>query len=199
MTLIKLEEAFEEVKKLPLSEYLVLPIKAKVEDYKEKIKKLKFPLWLKLNTGEHKSKINAIEECHNFKELGKKYSKLKKQFPNKKIIIQENTDGVEILAGIKQDKTFGKILLIGSGGILTEIKKDTEFRILPATKKEIREAIKQLKVYKLLKGKKYKIKRLVKVIKKFSDIAIKKDIKDADLNPIIIGKDVRVVDARISL
>jgi succinyl-CoA synthetase beta subunit len=198
MDLINLEDSFRELNKLNIAKFTTLPINAKIEDYKNKIEKLKFPVWIKIDSGEHKLKQGGVKKCHSFKELKETHQKFKEKFPGKKFIIQKNVKGEEIIIGVKQDKTFGKVLLLGSGGKFSEIIKDIEFRTLPIKKSEILKAIKELKIYKSIKN--LKIKKLIKLIKKFSDLVIKKDIKEADLNPVIINnKDVVVVDARVSI
>ena len=195
---LDLETSFNELKKFPVASFIVLPINANLDSYKDKIEKLKFPLWLKLNTSQHKTKINAVKKINDFKELKKEYKKLKKKFRNQKFIIQEHINGLKIIVGIKSDKTFGKILLIGSGGTQVEIIKDIEFRVLPLAKQEIFQALEELKIFPLLKN--LQLNKLIKLIKKFSDLVLKSEIKEADLNPIIINKkQVKIVDARISI
>ncbi len=198
MDIINLEDSFRELKKLNLAKFVTLPINAEIKKYKKKIRKLKFPIWIKLNSGEHKLKQGGVKKCHSFKELKKTHKKFKKKFPGKKFLIQENKEGEEIIIGVKQDKTFGKVLLLGSGGKFAELVKDTEFRILPIEKAEILDAIKELRIYELIKN--LKIKKLIKQIEKFSNLVIKKDIKEGDLNPVIINKkEAVIVDARISI
>jgi len=194
--LLDLENSFIVLEKLPIANYLVLPINANLNKFEKKIKKLKFPLWIKLNTAEHKTKLEAVKKCFDFDELKKIYTKLKKKFPGKKFIIQEDTSGIEFIAGIKQDKTFGKVLLVGSGGTLTEIFKDVAFRVPPLDERDIELTLRELKIYKILKEKNCNISRFVSIIKKFSDIPI----KEADLNPIIVNKkEAKVVDARVCI
>lgn len=197
---ISLEDSLEELKKLPLSKYEALPKKAVFDKFKGKIKKLKRPYWIKINSGEHKKKQGGVERAGNLKELEEKHNKLKKKFKNTKFLIQENIEGTEIIAGIKKDKTFGKVLLIGSGGNLAETISDTEFRVLPVKKNEIRDAIKELKIYSVLKENNCHIKKLVKLIYKFAKLAQKSEWNQADINPIIVNeKEAKVVDARISI
>ena len=198
MELLDLENSFEEIKDIPIANYLVLPINADLEKFKSKIEKLKFPLWIKLNTGEHKVKLGAIKKVISYEELKKTHTNLQKKFPGKKFVVQEDILGVEIIAGIKQDKTFGKVLLIGSGGSLAELIQDTEYRVLPIEKEEIELAFKQLKIFPVLQEKNYNINKLIDLIKKFSDLA--ENIEEADLNPIIVNeKEALIVDARVSL
>lgn len=196
MELLDLESSFEEIKNLDLAKFLVLPINADLDKFKSKIEKLKFPMWIKLNTGEHKASLGAVKKVNNFEELVKAHKELQKKFPGKKFILQENTEGTEIILGLKQDKTFGKVLLLGTGGSLAELIKDTEFRVLPIEKEEILAAIKELKIYKILEEKNLAIDKLVSLIKKFSEL----EIQEADLNPVIVNeKTAVVIDARVSL
>jgi succinyl-CoA synthetase beta subunit len=161
---------------------------------------LKKPYWIKLNSGEHKRKQGAVKRAGNLQEVKEKLRELKKKFKNSKFVVQEDIKGQEIIAGMKKDKTFGKVLLIGSGGNLAETIKDIEFRVLPIDKSEVREAIEELEIYPVLKENDCSIKKLVKVIHKFSKLAKKSEWEQADLNPIIVNdKEAKVVDARISL
>jgi len=194
--LLDLENSFEEIKNLQIADYLVLPINADLTKFEAKILKLKFPLWIKLNSSEHKAKLGAIKKVSSFEELKKTHSSLQKKFPGKKFLFQENIEGIEIITGIKKDKTFSKVLLIGSGGSLVELEKDVEFRILPVEKEEIESALKQLKIYKILEQKNLAINKLVDLIYDFSKLKI----EEADLNPIIVNeKEALVIDARIQV
>jgi len=196
MELLDLENSLEEIKTLPIARYLVLPINADTEKFKGKIEKLKFPLWIKLNSSEHKAKIEAVKKCSSFEELKKTHSVLQKKFAGRKFIVQENIEGIGIIAGIKEDKTFGKVLLLGAGGSLAELIQDTEFRILPVEKEEVQSALQELKIYKILEEEDLAIDKLASLILAFSKLKI----KEADLNPVIVNeKDALVVDARISI
>lgn len=196
MELLDLENSLEEIKTLPIARYFVLPINADMKKFESKIEKLKFPLWIKLNSSEHKAKIEAIKKVTNFEELKKIHQTLQKKFAGKKFIVQENIEGIEIIVGIKQDKTFGKVLLLGTGGNLTELIQDTEFRILPTEKEEIQSALQELKIHKILEEKNLAIDKLISLISDFSKLKI----KEADLNPVIVNeKEALIVDARIEL
>ncbi len=195
MQLLDLETSLQEVKKLNIASYLVLPINAKLDKFKKKIeRKIKFPCWIKINSGEHKSELQGVEKCYNYEELKKVHDNFKKRFRGKKFVVQKDVKGKEIIAGIKQDSTFGKILLIGSGGKLAEIIKDIEFRVIPLEKKEIKLALMDLKIYSIIKN--LNLRKLINQIYKFSKL----DLKEADLNPIKINeKDAVIVDARVRI
>jgi len=194
--ILDLENSLKVVKGLDLADYIVLPIKSNINNFKKKINKIGFPCWIKVNIPEHKLEKKGVEKCENLDELKKTHDKLKKNFPGKKFIVQKDIEGIEVLAGIKKDKTFNKTLLIAAGGNLTELLQDKSFRIIPLNKKDIHEALKELKIYPILKEK-GNIKNLVKQIHKLTKI---EKIEEADFNPIIVNKkQVKIVDARVSV
>ena len=198
MELLDLEMSFEELKesKLAIAEYFVLPINADISKFEKQIKKIGFPLWLKLNSWEHKLHLGGVEKAHSIEELKKKHDAMKKKFPDKKFVLQEDVSGIEIIAGIKHDKTFGKSLMLGSGGSFAELLKDVEFVILPAENEEILSALKQLKIYKVLLEKNANISKLISLIYDFSQLSM----EEADLNPIIVNeKEAVIADARLQM
>ncbi len=195
--MLDLENSFIALESLPIVRYISIPINADIKNFESKInKKIGFPCWLKLSSSLHKTKIQAVKKCHNFEDLEKTHQQFKKRFKGSKFLVQKHIEGLEIIAGIKEDETFGKVLLIGSGGSLTEIIKDVEFRVLPVYKEEILSTLRELKIFKMLIEKKCNIKKLTDLINKFSDL----NIKEADLNPIIVNeKQAVIVDARVKI
>lgn len=193
--MLDLEDSLKELSSLGIAEYLVLPINSSIDKFKDKILKLKFPLWLKLNSPEHKASLGGVGQCSSLEELELKLKQLQKKFPGKKFIVQKNIQGLELIAGLKKDATFGKVLLVGAGGSYTEILQDKTFIILPSSKESIEKALKQLKIFKIIEKKNYKLEKLIDLIYKFSQL----NIEEADLNPIILNETQAViVDARVA-
>jgi len=63
------------------------------------------------------------------------------------------SDGVaEILIGITLDRQFGQVLLLGAGGVLTELLRDAVSLLPPFTAARIAAALRRLTVAKLLAG-----------------------------------------------
>jgi ATP-grasp domain len=124
----------------------------------------------------------------------KEYLRLKKQFPNSPIIIQEQIIGTEMIIGLKKDVVFGTLLLIGFGGTNAEVIKDVQLRSIPVDKVEIKNSLSQLKLYETL------FKRKKHAIDKFVDLAYevsKLPLDELDLNPVILNeKGAFIVDAR---
>ena len=117
------------------------------------------------------------------------------------------TDSVfEMIIGIKNDSLFGPTIILGAGGIYTELFKETTTLLLPLNKKIILNEIKKLKFSKILFGFRGKkgadLDSLVKTILKIAKFAEKNSdkISEVDINPLIVckkGKGVIAVDALI--
>ncbi len=70
------------------------------------------------------------------------------------VLVEEMvTDGVaEVLVGITVDAQFGQVLLLGAGGVLTELLRDTVTLLPPFTPQAIEAALRRLGIAKLLAG-----------------------------------------------
>lgn len=169
-------------------------------------KKLGFPIALKVIGKNilHKSDVGGVFlNLQNEKEIKKAFQEIKiiKNFES--CLVQKYISGKYILIGLKKDPSFGHTLVVGLGGIYTEVIKDTSFRICPVNKKQALEMLKELKSYKLLTGirgqKQVNINKITNVIVKTSNLARKyKKIKELDINPLVVNKkDAVIVDARI--
>jgi acyl-CoA synthetase (NDP forming) len=60
--------------------------------------------------------------------------------------------GVELLAGVSVDPTFGPVLAVGLGGVWVEVLMDTSLRVLPADAAEVRRMLGELRGSALLRG-----------------------------------------------
>lgn len=113
--------------------------------------------------------------------------------------------GVEIIIGMSKDTQFGSVIMFGLGGILVEVLKDVSFRMVPLTRRDATEMVKEIKGYSLLRGyrgqEEVDIPSLEKLILHVSDfIEENPQIEELDLNPLIAYKDsIVAVDARIIL
>jgi acyl-CoA synthetase (NDP forming) len=69
-------------------------------------------------------------------------------------LIEKMVDGVvaELIVGVARDEQFGLYLLVGSGGILVEMIKDSASLLLPTTRDRVLQALGQLKCAPLLNG-----------------------------------------------
>jgi acyl-CoA synthetase (NDP forming) len=111
----------------------------------------------------------------------------------------------ELIIGLTSDPQFGTALVVGAGGILTELLKDTATLILPTTRTEIERALQSLKVWRLVEGFRGKSGDAVAVIAAVEAVARFAEahrgfIEELDVNPLLVCKDGAVaVDALIKM
>ncbi len=177
---------------------------------------LGFPIVLKIASPDvvHKSDAGGVKlGLKTPRQVGKAYDDIlkaiKKQYPEAKIqgvsVQKMARPGVEVIIGMSKDAQFGPVLMFGLGGILVEILKDVSFRIVPLTKRDAREMIREIKGYPLLEGYRGQepvdVANLEELVLKVSDfIEQSPEVEELDLNPIFAYSDGAVaVDARVIL
>jgi acyl-CoA synthetase (NDP forming) len=113
--------------------------------------------------------------------------------------------GTEVIIGMTKDAQFGPVLMFGLGGVLVEVLKDVSFRVVPLSKRDAHEMIREIKGYPLLEGYRGQeaadISFLEDVLVKLSGfIDGHPEILELDLNPVFAYKDGAIaVDARVIL
>ena len=114
--------------------------------------------------------------------------------------------GVEIIVGTMQDATFGPMVMVGLGGITTELFRDVIYRPAPVSADEAADMLAQLKAAPLLNGfrgaAKADIAALAQLIAQISVLAaqLRADIAEIELNPVLVhptGQGVTIVDALV--
>ncbi len=163
------------------------------------------PLVLKIAAPEalHKTEMNGIRlNIDNTEKFSKAWDELtdiisKFKLTKASILIQEMiTNATEAIIGVNTDKTFGKIMIFGSGGIYTEILHDTTLRLLPT--EEFSQMFDETKIGTILRGVRgKKPKALDKVISALEGIQQLvldfPEIKSIDINPILVTDDRAVI------
>jgi acetate---CoA ligase (ADP-forming) len=119
------------------------------------------------------------------------------------------TDGVaEILIGLIVDPQFGQVLVLGAGGVLTELLADSVTLLPPWTRDSVESALEGLSVAKLLGGYRGKppgdLAALIDTVLDVTRYAAANlaALVEIDVNPVIVrpaGKGVVAVDAMIRL
>jgi acyl-CoA synthetase (NDP forming) len=112
--------------------------------------------------------------------------------------------GIEMVVGARNDPLFGPLIVVGLGGILVEVLKDTALSPAPVTPSEAEALLRQLKGVKLLEGFRgmpaVDVKRLAQVISDVSRFAADHpgSVAELDVNPLICaGNRITAVDALI--
>lgn len=165
---------------------------------------LKYPLVLKVSSSRimHKTDVGGvILNIMNYDELLSSFRSMKEKFPTEKFMVEEmEKEGVEMIAGVIDDDAFGKCIMVGMGGIFTEIYKDVTFRMIPIKKEDAEEMLDELKAGNILKGYRMKLDRnmVIEMLMKVAKMAEEMKIKQMDLNPVIISeRGIKAVDAKI--
>lgn len=152
----------------------------------------------------HKTELKGIELGVSERELFSKLEDFRKNFPGYDLLVEEMIldKGVEVIVGVINDEDFGLSIMIGMGGIFTEIVQDVSFRLFPIDEIEVYDMINELKLKKLLygyRGIKPSIEGLFALILKLNDFIgeYKGRIKQLDLNPVLLTeKEAIVLDVK---
>lgn len=116
--------------------------------------------------------------------------------------------GRELILGIKNDATFGNVLILGIGGIFVEVLRDFVSAVPPITRYEGESLIKRLKGYSILESFRNlgpaDLESLVDILLKLSQMALDLEgmIDELEINPLIVGEQrqgVKAVDTLITL
>ncbi|MBI5233845.1 MAG: acetate--CoA ligase family protein [Deltaproteobacteria bacterium] len=113
--------------------------------------------------------------------------------------------GVEVIVGVLFDPQFGPAAMFGTGGVAVDLFKDVSFGLLPITRDEAFDMIKEVKGYPLLAGFRGQalsdIDSLADTIIKMSGLIATFDvIREMEINPLIVhSRGVSAVDVRCLL
>lgn len=172
---------------------------------------IRYPVCLKVVSDDilHKSDIEGVKiNVATPEEVREAYTDIERAVSNHSpdasidgILVQEMvSEGVEMLLG-STETPFGQMIVIGLGGIFTEVMDDTSMRLAPVTTLEAEEMTQELQAYDVLRGVRGEqtpdVESLVELIKQFSEIvAINDQLAEIDLNPVIVDEDgAHIVDA----
>ena len=178
---------------------------------------LGFPLAIKLLSDKfiHKTEIGGVQLNINsidglissYKKLSSISDKLKIQDNEKQFLMQKMENGIaEIILGYRVDELVGPIVVLGSGGILSEIYNDKSIRMAPVDITEAKKMINEVKSLVTITG--YRglpeadINIIASAIVNMSKFAFVKEIKEAEINPVIVKKEnegIVAVDGLITL
>jgi acyl-CoA synthetase (NDP forming) len=165
-----------------------------------------FPVVLKTAAGAiHKTEIGGIHlNLANLEELIAAYNDLQSRLGTRVVVQEMISDGVELLLGVVDDPQFGSLLMVGIGGIMVEVMKDTQLIWLPTDAEKIEKAIRSLKFAEILSGvrgqEQSDLNAIIETSLRLAQFADDCGdlIAELDINPLIAGpKGGVVVDALI--
>ena len=166
-----------------------------------------FPVVLKVCSADifHKTNVGGVHlNINSHKELEKAVAAFRNKFPGSDLLVEPMMPpGVEIIAGLVNDPTFGMAIMVGMGGVYTEIFGDVVFRLLPITERDVQDMLSELQASVLFEGfrgqfldRKAVIRLLLTLSKMGTDHNLA--IEQMDLNPVFVYEDdIMVVDAKL--
>jgi len=120
------------------------------------------------------------------------------------LLVQRMVNGcAEMMLGAINDKTFGQVIVCGSGGVLIELIADSQCRLYPVTDQDADEMIANLKGVRLLKGFRGAAPADVaafrdSVLRISALVGICPEIQELDVNPIVVCENgVSALDVRV--
>ena len=170
-----------------------------------------FPVVMKASGAhlEHKSDVGGvivnIRSVDEARAAAQKLAKL-----SDALLVEEMiADGVaEVLVGMTVDPQFGQVLVLGAGGVLTELLQDSVPLLPPFTPTAIESGLRRLRIGKLLDGYRGKppgdVPALVQAVlacTRYAEANLAR-LVELDINPVIVrppGRGAVAVDALIRL
>jgi acyl-CoA synthetase (NDP forming) len=120
-------------------------------------------------------------------------------------LIQEQVQGgTEMLLGVIRDAQLGPALVLGAGGIATEVFDDSSLRLLPLRDSDPLEMLGELKCRVLLEGFRGQppadVAALLEAMRRFA--ALGEQVQEAEINPLFVlprGQGVVAADGLVIL
>ena len=192
-----------------ISAYGIPTPKSVLVDSGEREMELEFPVVVKVSDPKilHKSEVGGVTiGVRDRKQLAEEVSQMKARFPGSGILVEEmENGGLEIIAGLVNDRNFGNVIMLGMGGIYTELYHDVVFRLTPISRTDAEDMIDSVKIRVFEKGfRGIRVEReaIIDLLLKLSLISedIGSDLDMLDLNPVIVnGDQISAVDAKLIL
>jgi acetyl-CoA synthetase len=170
---------------------------------------LGFPVVIKVASADvqHKSDVGGVVLNVRSAEEAAAAAERMRSLGDTFLVEEMVTDGVaEILVGAVVDAQFGLTLVIGAGGVLTELLQDSVSLLPPFTRASVTTALRRLVVAKMLEGFRGKpaadVPALIDTILAVGNFAEKNlaSLVELDVNPVIVrpaGAGAVAVDALI--
>jgi acyl-CoA synthetase (NDP forming) len=172
--------------------------------------KLSYPVALKIQSDDIAHKTEAGGVCLNLgtaqevrqacKDILRSVTDMHPSAAIKGLLVQPMQTGIgEALLGYKRDPMVGPIVVLGSGGVLTEIFRDNAIRLAPVTRDQARAMVNEVRGLAPIRG--YRglpegdVDALIDAIVNMSALAEIDSVQEAEVNPMLIRQKSRGVIA----
>lgn len=162
-----------------------------------------FPVALKIVSPQavHKTEVggvalNIVSEDAAIAAAAEMEARLRAVEPDARIdgfMVQQMVDGLEIIAGVRDDPQFGPVLALGFGGVLVEALSDVSFRLLPVTAADVADMLEELRAKALLGefrgGPARDVDALIDSAVALSNayLDLRGEVSDIEINPLMVG------------
>ena len=160
-----------------------------------------YPVTLKGLGIAHKSETNAVHVgIGGVEEMNEALEQLPEHVDQ--ILIEETVTEVvaEVLVSIRRVAPIGWMIVVGAGGVQTEILRDTAHLLAPATRDEVFLALRSLRISPLFFGYRGKpgidMNALLDLIMQLQEVTVGSNVVEIELNPVLATPvDAVAVDA----
>jgi len=183
------------------------------------VEELGFPLALKIQSPDipHKTEVGGVRlGIADTAALRQGYrdmlAELRRRRPDARlqgVLLQPMAPpGVEVILGTIRDPGFGPLMMIGAGGVMTELFRDVVYRLAPVDVDGARRMLGELHIARLLEGFRgappVDIEALAALVAQLSQFAAEhRDlVQEVELNPVIVhraGAGCTIVDALLTI
>jgi acyl-CoA synthetase (NDP forming) len=162
-----------------------------------------FPVALKIVSPQaiHKTEVGGValditSEDAAFSAATEMEARLRAVEPDAEIegfMVQQMVDGLEVIAGVRDDPQFGPVLALGFGGVLVEAVGDVSFRLLPVTAADVADMLGDLRAQALLgpfRGAPARdVDALINCAVALSNayLDLRGEVSDIEINPLMVG------------
>jgi acyl-CoA synthetase (NDP forming) len=155
---------------------------------------LGYPVVLKISSSEiaHKTEAGGVAlNLTSRQEVEEAADRLSRIAPE--LIVERMVRGAvaELIVGLKADPQFGVALVIGAGGVLAELLKDTVSLLVPTNRSEVEAALRSLRVWRLIegfRGERGDVEAVVSAVEAVARFAEANPglIEELDINPLLV-------------
>lgn len=171
--------------------------------------RIKPPFVLKVCSSDilHKTELQGVLLNNDKESVQDNFAMMQKRFPNENILVENQTGfmGPEFIIGVIKDPALGHAVMVGAGGVMTEIYKDTAFRLAPCSVNEAADMLDELDlspVFDDFRGMSLDKEKLAVTISRVSKLAydLGDKLSQLDINPIVFsGDDWVALDVKVML
>jgi acetate---CoA ligase (ADP-forming) len=170
-------------------------------------KEIGYPVVLKALGSSHKSDLGGVKlGIESEAELTSAFRDMTRRLKPQAFSVEQmavSAAGVELMIGIREDPSFGPVVIIGMGGVYAEVMQDVAVALAPITRKAAEELIRSLRGAPLLLGTRghapLDVAAVAQAVVALSAVGSERtDFAEMEINPLLVTRDgVLALDARV--